>query len=285
MTATASGQAENTAHYRELIARTSPTQATTSLGAVDQLLRDRTAILDRIARDVRLADLARVMLITIALSSAVFGAAIGTYRGGIQIVYAALKFPLLMLLTAAICAPALSAFNAALDRPTSLRRDLALVLSSLALGGLTLVAQAPILLLASSLEVSYHSIILLTFACCAVAGLGSLIMLSRGVGAASPHRKGTAILALLMLFSMVGAQMAWTLRPYVVRPRTDSVPFVRNIEGNLLEAVSTSLDSARGYYYRDFAPLPSETTPPEHYMMQDQHIESYPIDTATQETP
>jgi hypothetical protein len=256
-------QAEKTAagDYHDLIARTSPARPATGLGAIDQLLRDRGAILDRIGRDVRLVDLARVMLVTIAVSSAVFGAAIGTYRGGIQILYAALKFPLLMLLTAAICAPGLSAFNAALDRPTSLRRDLALVLSSLALGGLILVAQAPILLLASSLEVAYHSIILLTFACCALAGLGSLIMVSRGVRATSPRRTGSAILALVMLFSVVGAQMAWTLRPYVVRPRTPSVPFVRSIEGNLIEAVTTSLDSARGHYNRDYAPLPGGTTP------------------------
>lgn len=228
----------------------------TGLGIIDQLLRDRSAILARIQREVELTDLARTMILTIFVASAVFGAAVGMYRGGIQIAYAAIKFPLLMLGTAAISAPALSAFNSALDRPVSLRRDLALFLSALALGSLVLVAQAPLLLLASSLEFSYHSIILLTFACSGVAGLGSLIMVSRGVRAASPERTKSAVLGLLMVVCMVGAQMAWTFRPYVVRPRSPEVPFVRQIEGNLIESVMSSLDSARGIYHRDFAPLP-----------------------------
>ena len=33
------------------------------------------------------------------------------------------------------------------------------------------------------------------------------------------------------VFCMVGSQMAWTLRPYLVRPRTVSAPFVRGVEG------------------------------------------------------
>ena len=235
-----------------------PLSPATGLAAIDRLLRDRDAVLARVRDDIDLLDLARVMLLTIAVSSAVFGAALGTYRGGIQILYAALKFPLLMLITAAICAPSLTAFNAALDRPSSLRRDLALVLVSLAMGGLLLVAQAPLILLASSLHFAYHSVILLTFGCCAITGLGSLVTLSRGMRATFEHRRHSAVFTLLMVFCVVGAQLAWTLRPYVVRPRTPDVPFVRNIEGSLLEAVSGSLDSARGIYTRDFAPLPGE---------------------------
>lgn len=238
-----------------------PAEVTGGLATIDQLLRDRDAILARIRDDEKLVDLARVMLIAIAVTSAVFGAAIGTYRGGIQIFYAAVKFPLLMLLTAAICAPSLTAFNAALDRPSSLRRDLALVLTALALGGLLLVAQAPLILLASSMTFSYHSVILLTFGCCALAGLGSLMTLSRGVRATFEARHRSAVLTLVVVFCVVGAQLAWTLRPYVVRPRTPDVPFVRNIEGSLLESVGTSIDSARGIYTRDAAPLPGEELP------------------------
>ena len=229
--------------------------------AIDQLLRDRRAILDRIRDDIDLAGLARAMLITIAASAAIFGAALGTYRGGVQILYAAVKFPLLLLLTAAVCAPALTAFNSALDRPTSLRRDLALVLSALGLGSLLLVAQAPIILLATMVGVSYHSLILLTFCCSAAAGLASLIHLARGVRATDATRATSAVMALVIVFSVVGAQMAWTLRPYVVRPRAPEVPFIRSVEGNLIESVDRSFDSARGIYTRDSAPLPGEETP------------------------
>lgn len=227
------------------------TSAAAGIGAVDQLLRDRDAVLARIRDDIRLMDLARVMLITIAVASAVFGAALGTYRGGVQILYAAVKFPLLMLGTAAICAPSLSAFNAALERPSSLQKDLALVLASLALGSLVLVAQAPLVMLASSLAFDYHTLILLTFGCCSVAGLASLTMVSRGLRAAFDGRHRSAVASLLLIFCVVGAQLAWTLRPYLVRPRTQEVPFVRALEGSLVESLAESLRSARGIYTRD----------------------------------
>ena len=148
--------------------------ASGALGTIDTLLRDRAATLARIGRGEALADLVRTMLLTIAVSCAIFGAAVGMYRGGVQILYAAIKFPLVMLLTAAITAPCLTAFNAAVDRPYGLRRDVALVLLSLGFGSLLLVAQAPILLLAALVEVDYHKFILLTFGCAALAGLGSL---------------------------------------------------------------------------------------------------------------
>jgi hypothetical protein len=222
-----------------------------ALGTIDTLLRDRAATLARIGRGEALADLVRTMLLTIAVSCAIFGAAVGMYRGGVQILYAAIKFPLVMLLTAAITAPCLTAFNAAVDRPYGLRRDVALVLLSLGFGSLLLVAQAPILLLAALLEVAYHKFILLTFGCAALAGLGSLGVLGRGVRGQSGRHARITSLALVGVLAVVGAQVAWTMRPYVVRPRTTEVPFMRQIEGSLLEAVMGSSRSARGIYADD----------------------------------
>ena len=57
---------------------------------------------------------------------------------------------------------------------------------------------------------------------------------------------------------IAGMQMTWTLRPYVVRPRTEDVPFLRAREGSFLDSVSRSIDSARGIYYRGEAPLPGD---------------------------
>ncbi|GAB4566500.1 MAG: hypothetical protein Tsb0020_18230 [Haliangiales bacterium] len=225
------------------------------MAIVDQLLRDRGAVLARIQRGVGLAELVRTMLIAIAISSAIFGAAIGIYRGAEQIIYAAIKFPLVMLLTAAIAAPCLTAFNAALDRPFALHRDVALVLVALGFGSLLLVAQAPLLLLGALVGMGYHSFILATFGCAALAGLGSLFVLGRGIRAQSRRHAFSTGIALLTVLAVVGAQMAWTFRPYVVRPRTTEVPFIRQVEGNLLDAVGTSSRSARGIYDRQAAPL------------------------------
>ena len=228
-----------------------------SLVAVDLLLRYSGAILARIRDGNDLAGLARTMILTIFAGGAVFGACLGAYRGGAQVLFAAVKLPLVVLLTAAICAPALSAINAGLCRTASMRRDLALVLAALARGSLVLAALAPVLLLAVSVHASYHTLVLLTVACCAVGGLVGLTLLVRGL-ADERRAAGAACLALLSVFIMVGAQMSWTLRPYLVRPRTPAAPFVRGVESSFLEAVATSVDSARGIYHRDSAPLPCE---------------------------
>ena len=61
---------------------------------------------------------------------------------------------------------------------------------------------------------------------------------------------------------MVGAQLAWTLRPYLVRPRAPEAPFVRDIEGSLFEAFRETVQSAQGIYTRESAPLPDEELAP-----------------------
>ncbi len=56
-------------------------------------------------------------------------------------------------------------------------------------------------------------------------------------GGASGTRVG---IAFVTVFALVGAQTSWILRPFVVRPRTEHVPFVRALEGDFLDALRTS---------------------------------------------
>jgi hypothetical protein len=240
-----------------------PERATASpiLRDIDQVLRDSAAILERIRDSRDLPGLARAMLLAILLGGAVFGAALGGYRGGAQIAYAALKLPLVILFTAAICAPALTAVNAALGRPSNLRSDLALVLTSLGLGSLVIAAEAPVIILAGMLGVGYHDVALLTVGCCAVGGLAGLVFLIRGLSMSERRGRFSAALALLAVFGLAGAQMTWTLRPYLVRPKTLEVPFLRSVEGNLAEATLTAFDSARGIYREDAWPDDPEAYP------------------------
>ncbi len=236
---------------------TGPTTGpTTGLVLVDQLLRDRTAVLARIAAGVELAALMRTFVIAIVIGAGLAGAAMGSFRGGVQIVYAAVKLPLALLATAALCAPALTALGRALGRPASLTRDLALVVTALATGALLLVALVPVLLVARAVELDYHGSILLTVGCSALGGLIAVAVLAVGVRSGSPRDAGVLVALFALLFVVVGAQMAWTLRPWLLRPRTAEVPFVRAVEGSLYDAVLGSARSARGIYTRDGAPLP-----------------------------
>jgi hypothetical protein len=227
-------------------------------GPVERLLRDRAALVADITAGVDLAGIARAMIATIAVGAALFGAAIGMYRGGLQIAYAAIKLPLVLVFTAAIAAPALTAFNHALDRPAALRRDLALALSALALGGLVLAALAPLVFVARAVDAGYHHTTLLVVGCCALAGCVSLAFLVRALRQQTPGWATTAAALLCAVATVVGAQLAWTLRPYLVRPRSPEIVFVRELDGSLLEAVTNTVDSARGRYHRDRAPMPGE---------------------------
>ncbi len=226
------------------------------LKAVDGLLRDGPGTLQRIERGQQLGLLAKAMIVTIAIGAASFGAAMGAYRGSVQILFAAVKLPLAVLLSAALCAPALSTLNAALGRPACLRRDLALVLCALARASLVLAALSPLVLMGVRFGAGYHELILLVVGCCSLASIVGLVMLVRGLLAVPRRSAWLVAVGLVAVFSVVGTQMAWTLRPFILRPRTPYVPFVRSLEGNFFEAVSVAVRSARGDYFRDAAPLP-----------------------------
>lgn len=222
---------------------------------VDTLLRDPAGALEEAAatRGASLAT-ARALILVILACGSIFGAAIGLYRGGAQIAFAAVKLPVVLLLTAALCAPLLTALSRALGNAGHLRRDLLLLLASLALASLVIAACTPIFLLAHMLEASYHALILVVVAICALGGGVGLRLFLGGLH----ERSGRTLIALIMLGTMTltGAQMAWTLRPYLVRPRTPETPLVRALEGSILDAVGTSLRSAGGDYDRAQAPLP-----------------------------
>ena len=229
--------------------------------AIDQLLREPEAILARIASGKDLAATAKVMVATIALCMAIVGAALGSYRGSVQIGYASLKLPLVLLGTAALSAPALTALGAAAGRRAQLTADLVLVVTALAFGALLLTACTPLILLCIAMERGYHDMILVTVGLFSLAGLASLRMIIQGVRLeASTRGRTSAVLGLCVVFALVGGQLSWALRPYLLRPRTPEIVFVRAVEGSLFDSITTSIDSARGHFSRDSAPVPDEET-------------------------
>lgn len=232
--------------------RAEPLDAPSFLGPIDQLLRHPREMLERIERGESLGEIARAALITIIVGAAVFGASIGFFRAGVQVLFAGIKLPLVILLTAALVAPALSALRAVLQGEPQLLRDFALVLCALARGTMLLAALAPVVLLAISFDIPYHSLILVVVACCLLGGLVGVTFFLRGT--LGGGRRGRVLISgvVAILFLVVGSQMTWTLRPYLVRPRAQSVPFVRAMEGSLFDAVAVSVDSARGRYRSDY---------------------------------
>lgn len=220
------------------------------LGLVDLLLRDRSRLLERLEA-LPAAATARTLVITCLVGAGAFGASIGAYRGGAQIVYAALKLPLAALLTAALVTPGLtllgvatSATDGPLDLRRRLQRDVLVVLATLALGSLVLAGLTPLVLRALLGGTSYHLLAVELVGCCAVAGLVGLSFFARALLRRGDLGAIPALLGTLALFAVVGGQMTWALRPFLVRPRTQDVPFTRPIEGGLVDAAVQSWRSS-----------------------------------------
>jgi hypothetical protein len=228
-----------------------------TLGTIDLLLRDRALMLVRIQHGGT-GTILKTMTATIAVAMAIVGAALGSYRGGEQIVYAAIKLPLVLLGTAALSAPALTAIGVAVGRRARFASDLALVMSALAFGALLLCACTPLLMLGRAVELPYHQMILVTVTCFAIAGFASLHMVVKALASEGSRGWGSGVVGLCIVFVLVGGQLAWALRPYLVRPRSPEVVFVRELEGSLFDSILTTTRSSRGDYFREAAPVPSE---------------------------
>jgi hypothetical protein len=189
--------------------------------------------------------IAAASIAAIALGAAAFGGVVGSFRGGIQIFYGAVKVPLAVLATLSLCAPAFHAVAAAFGRPWPMRSIIALTLAAAGRSSLVLLAFAPALWLVFDCGLGYHKAAVFASLAYGVAGLAALSVMIRGLGEGT-GRMRTA-LAFLGIFFAVGGQTAWILRPYLVRPRTPDVPFLRAREGSFSDAVMDSASSAGRY--------------------------------------
>lgn len=230
------------------------TDITSRAALASWLLRSPGDVATACREQTNLRPLVGVSLVAIALGTMVFGAVLGSYRGGVQILYAAVKVPVAILAALAICVPAFYAIAAVLGRPWPLRTVASLMLVSAARASLLLLAFSPAVWLGYDLGLSYHAAALAAAAAYGTAGLASLGLLLRGLGP-GVGRWLTAATFAALFFGVVG-QTGWVLRPYLVRPRTEEVPFVRARDSGFVEALWTSARSAMGRYDRDGAECP-----------------------------
>ncbi len=192
--------------------------------------RPRAALLDELIREV---DLARKLAATVAVmiaGAALYGAVLGLWRGGAQVLYAAIKLPLVLIVTAALT----MVFNwmSAVLLGLGVRFAQVAVLSFLALGvaALVLASLAPVAWLFAvsapvpSLEArgTHNLLYLLHTGMVAGAGFAGMAVLWRtlerlaGERRAGGRRRAKRIFAVWVLsFALVGGEVAWALRPFV----------------------------------------------------------------------
>jgi hypothetical protein len=107
-------------------------------------------------------------------------------------------------------------------------------------------AFTPALWLCYDLGLGYHAASMAAAFAYALAGFAALGLIVRGLGAG--RGRWLTIASFVAVFFAAAGQTSWALRPYLVRPRTETPPFVRAPEGSFVEALFLSTRSAAGVY-------------------------------------
>jgi hypothetical protein len=152
------------------------------------------------------------------LGAALWGAAMGSHVGGAHLWICALKMPLFLLATLALCLPLMHLCLLAWGVRASASQTMGVALAGLAtfalcLGALAPVvglfcATAPIPRMASYLNL--YALCLLSGFCAGIAGLRAMAHGMRALGG------GVApLVGWVLIYQFTGAQMAWVLRPWI----------------------------------------------------------------------
>ena len=111
-----------------------------------QLLRDRKTFLEDVRTSTKLESKIVSLLIASSFFFAIYGAILGAYGGGLQIISSAIKLPALYLLTLLICLPTLYFFDILSGSKLNFRQYLTMALTAVAIISVLLFSFAPVIL-------------------------------------------------------------------------------------------------------------------------------------------
>jgi hypothetical protein len=197
---------------------------------------------------------ARIILCVLAIiaGTAAFGAAVGAWRAPLQALYTAVKFPLIILLTALGNGLLNGMLAPLLGTNITFRQSLLAVLMSFTIASVVLGACAPLVWFviwnsppfspdADHASLTTHSFIFVLLAAwmaaAGIAGNVRLYQLLRQLAGSSSSARRT-LFAWLAGNLLLGSQLAWMLRPFVGAPHLP-VEFLRStaFEGNFFEMI------------------------------------------------
>lgn len=171
----------------------------------------------------------RRLLATVIGGGMLYGFAMGSFAGPLASLYAALKVPLLVAGSLAVCLPNFYVVNAVLGLSDDFSAAVRGVLSAQATLALVLAALAPVIVFVYVGSDDYHLVKLVNggiFACASVGAQRTLARHYRPLLAKNPRHR-TALVVWPALYVFVTAQLAYALRPYVGNPRFPT-EFVRH---------------------------------------------------------
>jgi len=212
----------------------------------DHLLRGHDAVVVTLT-PTRLRHLLALMI----AFGGIYGMVMGSFAGiwgdrSLQLLFSAVKVPLLLMATFLLSLPSFFVLNTVLG----LRSDFAVVLRALvaAQAGLTIVLSsfAPFTILWYVSATDYDNAVLFNavmFGAASLAGQWMLRRLYAPLIAANP-RHARLLWTWILIYAFVGIQMGWILRPFVGNPAIHPEFFRAEMWGNAYEVVGKKIVKA-----------------------------------------
>jgi hypothetical protein len=151
-----------------------------------------------------------------------YGAVMGSFGGllgdrGWQVVYSAVKVPLLLLATLALSLPSFFVLNTLLGLRADFAQAVRALAASQAALTIILVSLSPFTLFFYASSTDYQAAILFNAAMFAVASVGAQFLLRREYRTlvARDPRHRWMLRGWLLVYAFVGIQMGWLLRPFL----------------------------------------------------------------------
>lgn len=201
----------------------------------DDILRSRPAVLQAGSTRQRLLHLSLVL----CLFGMLYGAVMGSYSlifGGqlLQVVYSAVKVPILLMVTSALSLPFFFVLNSLYGLREDLRKVLRALLATQAAVTVILASLSPLTLLWYASSDNYRAAILFNLLMFAAASLSAQLVLKqlyRPLIQKNPLH-GRLLKVWIIIYGFVGVQMAWTLRPFIGSPNAPTQFFRQEAWGN-----------------------------------------------------
>lgn len=163
---------------------------------IERILRDRDGIWQQITEERDLRGLTVQMLISSAISFAIFGLVLGATNSPWQALSSMVKLPLLFLATLAICLPTLYLFNLVFGARLSMAQAVTLIMVSITVTAVLTLAFAPISLFFLITAQNYAFFKLLNVSILVLTALVGLRFLTGGMVALNERHEAARLAAL-----------------------------------------------------------------------------------------
>ncbi len=211
------------------------------LSVVDEFIKRRDEFIKNLIEERNIKAYFFSSTLVVLVFSAVYGSTMGIYADGLQIVYSAIKIPILLLLSLYLTVPSYYVLSSLFGGKRTLGQTVTLLLSSFTIMSTVLVAFVPVnlffILTTEKSFTTYAFTVLMNITIFALSGFFALFYFVKGANTLyqkSSENWKPAFLIGSVILAFVGTQLAWVLRPYF-----NYYPdFIRPLESNFYTEVT-----------------------------------------------